>query len=84
MGKQANPLSDYGPVSDFTCHEVTGAAWSRGSPGPLWAHLWSLFAYQLRTGVEDADIFLPHGAYTHMEEAGSTVRVMLIDLFPVL
>lgn len=33
------------------------------------------FAYQPRVGVEDAIIFLLHRAYTHLEEAGSAVRV---------
>jgi len=37
------------------------------------------FAYQPRIGVEDAIIFLLHRAYTHLEEAGSFVRVMLFD-----
>ncbi|KAI3362097.1 hypothetical protein L3Q82_012422 [Scortum barcoo] len=39
------------------------------------------FAYQPQIGVEDAIIFLLHRAYTHLEEAGSTVRVMFFDFF---
>ncbi|KAI3359456.1 hypothetical protein L3Q82_013762 [Scortum barcoo] len=37
------------------------------------------YAYQPQMGVEDAIIFLLHRAYTHLEEAGSTVRVMFFD-----
>ena len=37
------------------------------------------FAYQPHIGVEDAIIFLLHRVYTHLEEAGSTVRVMFFD-----
>ncbi|KAI3373140.1 hypothetical protein L3Q82_006470 [Scortum barcoo] len=37
------------------------------------------FVYQPQIGVEDAIIFLLHRAYTHLEEAGSTVRGMFFD-----
>ncbi|KAI3369549.1 hypothetical protein L3Q82_007759 [Scortum barcoo] len=37
------------------------------------------FAYQPQIGVEDAIIFLLYRAYTLLEEAGSTVRVMFFD-----
>jgi len=37
------------------------------------------FAYQPRIGVEDGIIFLLHRAYTHLEEAGSIVRVTFFD-----
>ncbi|KAI3352121.1 hypothetical protein L3Q82_020932, partial [Scortum barcoo] len=37
------------------------------------------FAYQPQIAVEDAITFLLHRAYTHLEEAGSTVRVMFFD-----
>jgi len=35
------------------------------------------FAYQPHIGVEDAIIYLLHRAYSHLEEAGSVVRVTL-------
>jgi len=37
------------------------------------------FAYQSRIEVEDAIIFLLYRAYTHQEEAGSSVSVMFFD-----
>lgn len=37
------------------------------------------FAYQPGTGVEDAVIFFLNRAISHLEKAGSTVRVMFFD-----
>jgi len=37
------------------------------------------FAYQPRIGEEDAIIYLLHRAYSHLEEAGSVVRVTFFD-----
>ncbi|TWW77924.1 hypothetical protein D4764_11G0000450 [Takifugu flavidus] len=37
------------------------------------------FAYQPSIGVDDAVIYLLHTAPTHLEKAGSTVRIMFFD-----
>ncbi|TWW54289.1 hypothetical protein D4764_0227720 [Takifugu flavidus] len=37
------------------------------------------FAYQLSIGVDDAVIYLLHTSLTHLEKAGSTVRIMFFD-----
>ena len=72
---------------DITCHEVTGEA-RQYLPGEARPEARSViepsldplqFAYQPHIGVEDAIIFLLHRAYTHLEEVGSTVRVMFFD-----
>ncbi|KAI3351326.1 hypothetical protein L3Q82_005871 [Scortum barcoo] len=58
-----------------------------GETGPL-AHLCPLvssfmdplqFAYQPDIGVDDAVIYLLHTSLTHLEKAGSTVRIMFFD-----
>ncbi|TWW69303.1 putative RNA-directed DNA polymerase from transposon BS [Takifugu flavidus] len=37
------------------------------------------FAYQPSIGVDDAIIYLLHSSLTHLEKAGSTVRIMFFD-----
>ncbi|KAI3367089.1 hypothetical protein L3Q82_008124 [Scortum barcoo] len=37
------------------------------------------FAYQPDIGVDDAVIYLLHTSLTHLEKAGSTVRIMFFD-----
>ncbi|TWW77928.1 SCAN domain-containing protein 3 [Takifugu flavidus] len=37
------------------------------------------FAYQPSIGVDDAVIYLLHTSLTHLEKAGSTVRIMFFD-----
>lgn len=37
------------------------------------------FAYQLNIGVDDAVIYLLHQAFSHLESARRTVRVMFFD-----
>ncbi|KAI3353697.1 hypothetical protein L3Q82_004935 [Scortum barcoo] len=39
------------------------------------------FAYQPDIGVDDAVIYLLHTSLTHLEKAGSTVRIMFFDFF---
>ncbi|TWW55969.1 hypothetical protein D4764_09G0010190 [Takifugu flavidus] len=39
------------------------------------------FAYQPSIGVDDAVIYLLHTSLTHLEKAGSTVRIMFLDFF---
>jgi len=37
------------------------------------------FAYQPGIGVDDAVIFLLHGAFSHLEKPGSTVTITFFD-----
>ncbi|XP_073727635.1 uncharacterized protein [Misgurnus anguillicaudatus] len=74
-------LGDYRPVA-LTSHlmkilERLVLTHMRPLVSPLMDPL--QFAYQPGTGVEDAVIFLLNRAISHLEKAGSTVRVMFFD-----
>ena len=37
------------------------------------------FAYQANKGVDDAILFMLHKTYSHLENTGSSVRIMFFD-----
>ncbi|KAI3354462.1 hypothetical protein L3Q82_018977, partial [Scortum barcoo] len=49
------------------------------TPHPKELNSYRPFAYQPDIGVDDAVIYLLHTSLTHLEKAGSTVRIMFFD-----
>ncbi|XP_062863986.1 tyrosine-protein kinase receptor [Trichomycterus rosablanca] len=66
--------------TDFTFDEITGEAGPYPSPPLVSPSMDPLqFAYQPGVGVDDAIIHLLHGALSHLEKPGSTVRITFFD-----
>ncbi|KAI3364871.1 hypothetical protein L3Q82_001054 [Scortum barcoo] len=70
-----------GSSSDVSSDEDAGETGPRPICVPLVSSFMDplQFAYQPDIGVDDAVIYLLHTSLTHLEKAGSTVRIMFFD-----